>query len=287
MKVTDRCYQATGRTCFICDYSPPRSGDAALLDQDYPDADFIAVAYNPGRAVRTNSAMLAASLQRRTGIDATFTLATRDMNQLALQSQLLGAQLLGLENVIVVQGDPFSPRDLERTKAVDDLSATGLIAGVRALNQGLDFRGSKLHSPTDFCIGASVDLDRGVESEGRLTRRKVLAGAQFLITQPIFSVSQAEEFSRAFRTVAGEELNLPVFFGLQILERDGVIFSSVPQAVRDELAQGKPGLELALELYQSFQQAGLHDIYLMPPIRRGGARDYAAAREFIAQAPRV
>ena len=287
MKVIDRCYQATGRTCIICDFSPPRSGDAALLDLDYPDADFIAVAYNPGRAVRTNSAMLAASLQRRTGIDATFTLATRDMNQLALQSQLLGAQMLGLENVIVVQGDPFSRRDLERTKAVDDANPTALISGVRALNQGLDFRGSKLQSPTDFCIGASVDLDRGLESEGRLTRRKVLAGAQFFITQPIFSVSQAEEFSRAFRTVAGEGLNLPVFFGLQILERDGVIFSSVPQAVRDELAQGKPGLELALELYQSFQQAGLHDIYLMPPIRRGGARDYAAAREFIAQAARV
>ena len=46
------------------------------------------------------------------GIDATFTLATRDMNRLALQSQLLGAQMLGLENVIVVQGDPFSPSRL-------------------------------------------------------------------------------------------------------------------------------------------------------------------------------
>ena len=85
----------------------PGPGDVTLLDRDCPDADFIAVAYNPGRAVRANSAMLAAAVQGRMGIDATFTLATRDMNQLALQSQLLGAQMLGLENVIVVQGDPI------------------------------------------------------------------------------------------------------------------------------------------------------------------------------------
>jgi hypothetical protein len=120
-----------------------------------------------------------------------------------------------------------------------------------------------------------------------LAQRKVSAGAEFLITQPIFSVSQAGEFSRAFRAAAGEELNLPVFFGLQILEQDGVIFSSVPQEVREELDRGKPGLDLALELYQSFQQAGLHDVYLVPPIRRGGARGYGAAREFLAQAARV
>ena len=287
MKVTDRCYRATGHNCFICDFSPPRSGDVTLLDRDCPDADFIAVAYNPGRAVRTNSAMLAVAVQRRMGIDATFTLATRDMNRLALQSQLLGAQMLGLENVIVVQGDPFSPTDLARTRAVDDLTATGLISGIRALNSGLDFRGSRLQAPTNFCIGASVDLGRGLESEARLAHRKVSAGAEFLITQPVFSVSQAGEFSRAFRAAAGEELNLPVFFGLQILEQDGVIFSSVPQEVREELDRGKPGLELALELYQSFQQAGLHDVYLVPPIRRGGARGYGAAREFLTQAARV
>ena len=176
---------------------------------------------------------------------------------------------------------------MARTKAVDDVSATGLISGVRALNSGLDFRGSRLQTPTNFCIGASVDLGRGLESEARLTQRKVSAGAEFLITQPVFSVSQAGEFSRAFRAAAGEELSLPVFFGLQILEPDGVIFSSVPQEMREELDRGKPGLELALELYQSFQQAGLHDVYLVPPIRRGGARGYGAAREFIKQTGRV
>ena len=52
MKVTDKSYQATGHTCFFCDFSPPRAGDIALADQADIDADFISVAYNPGRAVR-------------------------------------------------------------------------------------------------------------------------------------------------------------------------------------------------------------------------------------------
>lgn len=284
MKVTDRSYQATGQPCFICDFSPPRTGDVGLVDQANIDADFISVAYNPGRAVRVNSAMLAAAIKQRNGKDVTFTLATRDMNQLALQSQLLGAQMLGLENLVLVQGDPFSPRDLTRTKAVDDISPTGMIAAVKSMNQGLDFRDSQLRMPTDFCIGATADLGRGLRPEAMLTHRKVMAGADFLVTQPIFDLAEAEGFAEAYRATAGETLNLPVFYGLQILEQDGVIFSSVPQAVRDQLEGGRPGVEIALELYQSFRANGLQNIYLVPPIRRGGARSYGAAREFLAQA---
>ena len=57
MKITEKSYQATGRPCFICDYSPARSGDPNQVDQADIDADMIAVAYNPGRPVRANSAM--------------------------------------------------------------------------------------------------------------------------------------------------------------------------------------------------------------------------------------
>ena len=287
MKVTGKSHQATGRTCFLCDFSPPRAGDIGLVDQANIDADFISVAYNPGRAVRVNSAMLAAAIQHRVGKDVIFTLGTRDMNQVALQSQLLGAQVLGLENLVVVQGDPFSERDLNRTRAVDDISPTGLIAAVHSLNQGLDFRESQLRMPTDFCIGATADLGRGLESETKLTRRKVEAGADFLMTQPIFDVAEAEGFFQGYRSAAGEELNIPVFYGLQILEQDGVIFSSVPQAVRQQLEAGRSGVEIALELYQSFLANGLHNVYLVPPIRRGGARNYGAAQEFLSQAPKV
>ncbi len=286
-KITERCYEATGRTTFICDFSPPRAGDPQLAEQANIDADFISIAYNPGRAVRVNSAMLAAAIKQRLGQDVSFTLATRDMNKLALQSQLLGAQLLGLENVIVVQGDPFTERDLARVTGVRDARPTELIAAIAVMNQGLDFRESRLRGPTDFCVGATVDLGRGIQREARLAHRKTQAGAQFLITQPIFDVADAGRFRDAYAAVAGEPLAQPVFYGLQVLEADGVIFSSVPEAVREDLAQGRSGVEIALEMYQQFQESGLHNVYLVPPIRRGGARNYAAAQEVLAGVARV
>ena len=80
---------------------------------------------------------------------------------------------------------------------------------------------------------------------------------------------------------------MPVFFGLQVLEQDGIIFSTVPETVRKELEEGRSGVEIALELYQRFQEAGLNNVYLVPPIRRGGARGYAATREVLAGVRRL
>ena len=252
-KIRERCYEATGRTTFICDFSPPRTGEAEVMQQAAIDADFISVAYNPGRAVRVNSAMLAAAVKARAGKDVVFTLATRDMNRLALQSLLLGAQLLGLENVVVVRGDAFSERDLALLREAGDIQPTGLIAAIAAMNQGLDFRGSRLRAPTDFCVGGASDLGRGIREEARLARRKVRAGAQFFITQPIFDPLDAARFHDAYNAVGGEALSIPVFFGLQVLEKDGVLFSSVPERVRRELDRGRSGVDIALELFQSFR----------------------------------
>ena len=86
----------TGRPAFICDYSPPRSGRAEDAPEPPDNVDFISVAYNPGRAVRVNSVAMAAVLRDRHGADPIFTLATRDLNRLALESLLLGAQALGV-----------------------------------------------------------------------------------------------------------------------------------------------------------------------------------------------
>lgn len=286
-KITECCFEATGHTAFICDFSPPRSGNPEVLRQAEINADFISVAYNPGRAVRTNAPMLAAAIKQQLGVDVSFTIGTRDMNKLALQSQLLGAQLLGLENVIVVQGDPFSERDLRLVKPVSDYRPTQLIAAIARMNQGVDFRDSNLRSPTSFCVGAAIDLGRGVQREAELACRKAAAGAQFFITQPIFDPDEAAQFREAYSRAAGEPLGVPVFFGLQVMEQDGVIFSTVPQSVRQDLEAGRSGVEIALDLYRRFQEAGLHNVYLVPPIRRGGARNYAAAQEVLTSARRV
>ena len=286
-KVTNRCFEATGHTAFICDFSPPRTGDPESFPQPNLDTDFISVAYNPGKAVRVNSAMLAAAIRGKTGKDVLFTLATRDMNKLALESLLLGGQMFGLDNVVVVQGDPFTERDLTRVKDVSDFTPTQMITAIADMNLGTDYRESQLRTPTGYCIGATLDLGRGIEAEATLAHRKAQAGAQFFISQPIFDVTEASRFHEAFAAASGQELALPVFFGLQVLEQDGIIFSTVPGTVKKELEDGRPGVEIALELYQDFQEAGLHNVYLVPPIRRGGARGYAATREVLAGVKRL
>ena len=286
MKITEGAFECTGHTSIICDFSPPRSGDPRIVTQAQIGADFISVAYNPGRAVRTNSPMLAAAIQQ-SGKNTVFTLATRDMNKLAVQSQLLGAQTLGLQNVVVVQGDQFGPQDRARVASVNDYQPTSLIASIVRLNQGLDFKGSQLRTPTDFCIGASVDLGRGIEEEAQLAVRKVHAGAEFLITQPIFDVDHVARYRESYAYHAGKAGVLPIFFGLQILEKDGVLFSSVPASLQTELQGGRSGVDIALELYQRFQEARLNNIYLMPPIKRGGTRNYDAAEEFLSKIVKV
>ena len=279
VRVVDCCYESTGRPGFICDFSPPRSGGISEARRADIPADFISVAYNPGRAVRANSAMLAAAIRRETGKETIFTLATRDMNRLAIQSLLLGAQMLGLENVVVVQGDQFNDRD-RALLAVNGYRPTELIAAICAMNEGTDFRGSNLREPTGFCIGATFDLARGIEGEAELAVRKVESGVDFLMSQPIFDPHDAHRFRDSYEAQDGLPLTVPVFYGLQILEPGGVLFSTVPGEVRRELDRGRSGVDIAAELYQQFQDAGLNNVYLVPPIRRGGARDYGAAREF-------
>lgn len=282
VKVTDYCAETAERPAIICDISPPRSGNAADLPGTLPEADILLVGYCPGRAVRADSAMVAAHIRRQTGRETAFTLITRDLNRLALQSQLLGAQLLGLGNVVVAAGDSFSSSDLGRPQGVADYRPTELIAAIAALNRGRDFRNAELAAPTDFCIGATVDLGRDWQREVELTRRKIAAGADFLITQPIYDPAIAIRFQEAYAALAGERLPVPVFYGLQVLEPGGLAFGPTPPAAWAEIAAGRSPVDQALELYAACRAAGLQNIYLVPGILPGGRRNYAAAQRVIA-----
>ena len=279
-KVVDRIHARTGRSAFICDYSPPRSGRPEDVPAPPELADFVSAAYNPGRAVRMSAVAAATVLRGRHGADPIFTLATRDMNRLALESLLLGAQALGLENVIVVAGDSFGTRDT--AAPVYDYRPTELISAIANLNSGSDHRGSNLRSPADFCIGATVDLDRGIEAEAALAARKVAAGADFLITQPIFDPEDIGRFVDAYARARGDALSVPVFYGVGLMESGGVSFANVPRWVTDDLGSGRTGVDIALQVWEGLRGAGAADCYLVPPIRRSGARDYGAAREFLA-----
>ena len=242
------------------------------------DVDFVSVAYNPGKSARVNSVAAAHWIKTNTGRDVMFTLATRDMNKVAVQSLLLGAQLLGLENVIVVKGDQFTDRELSLVNEVNDYRPTELLRSINELNQGVDYKGLKLRTPTDFCVGASIDLSRGIESESRLTHRKVAAGAHFFVSQPTFHPSEPKRFLEKYAEDHGEELPAPIFHGVQLMTQDSIVFGNIPQWVTDDLAKDRSGADIALEVLRGFADAGIRSIYLVPPILRGGRRDYEAAQ---------
>lgn len=283
-RVTDAGFEVTGKTTFICDFSPPRSGNPEDIPCPIPEADFLLVNRNPGRAVRADSAMLAAVLRQRTGREVVFALLTRDMNRLALQSYLLGAQMQGLENVAVAQGDPFSASDSARVAAVADYRPTELISHISRMNVGIDFRGRRLLSPTEFCIGATVDLGRDVCAQAALAISKVNAGAGFLITQPVYDPEDAARFLAAYEELSGVPCPAPVYWGLQMLEGDSVAFGAVPAWLQQGLAAGRSGVDLALEVYSQFLESSMRNVYLLPSIRPGGERGYMEAQEFLSAA---
>ncbi len=285
MRVTDKCLQNNGGFNFICDFSPPRGPDFTTIERAKGlDADFICVAYNPGKAVRVDTIPLAYLIKQQTKRDVIFNVACRDMNKLAIQSHLLGAAMLGLENVVVVMGDAFTPEQLEKVKEVSDYKTTDLIADIKNLRQGVDYKGSQLRQPVNLCIGSTIDLAHGVEREAQLAYKKAEAGVDFFLTQSLFDIKNLVSFMDVYKRVNGVRLDKPIFCGLQILEKDTVVFGNPPQHMLDSMEKGRSGIDIGLDLLQSFGEAGFNNIYLVPPILKGGARNYESAQKLLAAA---
>ena len=282
--IVERRAQDPEALVFVCDFSPPRGADVRLLDRARElDADFISLAYNPGRSVRVASALAATWIRQNTGRDVLFTLSTRDMNKVALQSLLLGADLLGLENVVVVMGDEFTDKDLTLTRAVHDLKPTELLRSIGSMNEGVDFKGLKLRVPTNLCVGATIDLAHGPVRETRLTRKKVESGARFFLMQPVAGPAKLTGFLEGYSSRYGEDLAVPVFVGVQVMTPDGLFFGELPARVKDDLAAGRPGNEIAAQAVREFAEAGFRSIYLIPPILKGGRRDYEVTQRVLAE----
>ena len=276
-KITDAYCSNPRRPLVVCDFSPPRGASLDSVDDIRNlDADFISVNYNPGRVPRADSAVAAHFVRQHSGQEVIFTLAVRDMNSLALQSHLLGAAALGLENLLIVGGDPF-----RQSKGRSRISPTELMRTVQNMNSGLDRRGRPLDGATSFCVGGVIDLGGDLEAVARLTHKKTQAGAEFFLTQPIFDARQILAFDSAYQAAAGERLEAPVFYGLQILRLDGVSFSTVPDRYLRQLRQGRSGEDIALEVWEALRREGVDAIYLIPTVGPRGVRDYEAAARFL------
>ena len=281
-KVVDRRAQDETSIIFICDFTPPRGADLHLLNATrYLDADFVSVAYNPGKSTRINSIIAAHWIREHTGKDVLFTLATRDMNKVAVQSLLLGATLLGLENVVALKGDEFTESEQDLVKTVDDFKPTELLSSLLSMNEGLDFRGGKLQPPTDFCIGATIDLGHEIAREAKLAWRKTVAGARFFLLQAIFDPQKLNDFLETYSENHGERLSSPIFCGVQVMTSDSLVFSDVPDWVYEDLEKGRSGEDIAVQVIHQLVASGHKSIYLIPPILKSGRRDYQAAQRVL------
>lgn len=237
-------------------------------------ADFINVADSPMARVRLSAMATCRILQERVQISTILHFTTRDRNLMGLQSDLLGAYTLGVKNVLCLTGDPPGLGDYAAATAVYDLDSIGLVKVTQALNRGVDAVGLKLGSPTAFEAG--VGLNPNAESladEVDRLRRKLDAGASFIMTQPVYEMEQLSRFVDAFGPIP-----VPLILGVMPLvslrqaeylnnEVPGI---SVPPAVLKRMeGQDSPekGREIALEFIA--QAAPLcQGVYLVPSFNR-------------------
>ena len=157
--------------------------------------DAINIPDGPRAMARMSALATAVIIQRRVGIEPLMHFACRDRNLLGIQSDLLGAAGLGLQNVLAITGDPPKLGPYPTATAVFDVDAIGLVNILSQLNRGLDLGGSDIGVPTRFSIGVGanpVALDMARELER--FRYKVDAGAEWAITQPIFDADALFSF---------------------------------------------------------------------------------------------
>jgi homocysteine S-methyltransferase len=213
---------------------------------------------------RLSALSLSVLIQQRTGIETVLQCSARDRGLLDLQSDLLGAHAMGIRNVVLVTGDVPLVGDYSDATAVVDVDSIGLLNAVSRFNNGTDVGGQTIGAPTAFHIG--VTLNPGADDLDREMRRfeyKVEAGADFVVTRPIFD---PRSFDRVAKRL--EDARLPVLLGLRPLDSvldaewmaNEVPGSQVPDHVLERIrraqnpdAAAAEGIAIARDLYASLK----------------------------------
>jgi methionine synthase I (cobalamin-dependent)/5,10-methylenetetrahydrofolate reductase len=159
---------------------------------------------------RLSALALALLVEQQAGIETVLHYSCRDRNLLGIQSDLLGAHAIGLRNLLLITGDPGRVGDYPDATAVFDVDSIGLTNLVTRLNHGGDIGGQPIGAPTAFHIGVSINPSASnMDEEFRRFDYKVEAGAEFVITRPIFDLSG---FERCLKRI--ESAGLPVIAGI-------------------------------------------------------------------------
>lgn len=270
---------ATGKRVIICELDPPKTlalekffvGAQALVKAG---CDAITLADNSLAILRVSNLAVGAMLKERFGITPLLHVSCRDRNVLGLQSELLGMAALGMRHVLPLTGDPSKVGDHPGAASVYDVNSIQLIGIIKRLNEGFNQAGKSIKSLTSFVIGCTFNPNaKNLDAQINRLERKVAAGAQFAMTQPVFDVRLIEQMHQ--RT---EHLSIPIFTGIWPLlsgrqaeflhnEVPGII---VPDAVRAEMAgcEGTEGRARGVRLAKEIAAAALSHysgLYLITP----------------------
>ncbi|HWB97359.1 MAG TPA: bifunctional homocysteine S-methyltransferase/methylenetetrahydrofolate reductase, partial [Bryobacteraceae bacterium] len=206
---------AAGKFVALVEILPPRGVDASREIEGAKlcaanGIDCINVPDGPRASARMSAQVTCQLFQREAGIEAVNHFCCRDRNILGIQSELLGAHAAGVRNLICITGDPPRMGTYPDATAVFDVDAIGLVHIVDNLNHGLDIGGNPMGSQTALLIGVGANPGAlNLEEELRRFEWKVQAGAEYVVTQPVFDLNLLEQFLRRI-----EHFRIPVICGI-------------------------------------------------------------------------
>jgi len=207
-------------------------------------------------------------LLKEKGLEPIVQMTCRDRNRIALQSDLLSAQVLGMKNILCLTGDYVTLGDHPQAKPVFDLDSVSLLQAARQLEQGHDLAGKELTGSPHFFLGASVTPGaKPIEPQLIKMEKKVKAGAQFFQTQAIFEPRKFEQFMQQ-----AKNFNAPVLVGIIVLKSANMArFMNkniggvyVPETTIEELDKAqdktKKGIEITVRLINEMKSMcqGIH-----------------------------
>jgi methionine synthase I (cobalamin-dependent)/5,10-methylenetetrahydrofolate reductase len=206
---------ADGRFVSFVEILPPRGTDAtreiagAALCAAH-GIDCINVPDGPRASARLSAQAACQLIQQHAGIETAVHFCCRDRNILGIQSELLAAHALGVRNLICITGDPPRMGVYPEATAVFDVDAIGLVRIAHNLNRGLDIGGGAMGSQTALVIGVGANPGAiNLDEEIHRFERKVEAGAEYVVTQPVFDLALLEEFLRRIKG-----FKIPVICGI-------------------------------------------------------------------------
>jgi 5,10-methylenetetrahydrofolate reductase len=262
---------------------PPRGASPGVLLERAQycrenEVDAINVADGPRASARMSAQALCVLLQNEVGIDTILHYTCRDRNLLGMQSDLLGAHALGLRNVLAITGDPPKLGDYPDATAVYDVDSIGLIRILDHLNHGCDLAGNLIGPALGIHIGCGADPSKpDTEKEVQRLEEKVAAGAEYVMTQPVYDPQTLERFLGMI-----SHLDVPLLVGILPLYshrnaeflHNEVPGMSIPDDIRERMRKAGSGEKAQAEGIAIAQEATLaardraQGVYIMPPFNK-------------------